>query len=205
MMIATLIFGMISCSSDDSNSNEKQNEILLQEHPSITMGWGKGRANYPGYLSLSKGNGQIETFFQIDDNDEQTQGLVDIVFPGDWGSSGGGLTICAPNTSGAGGAAREYCTNWLRKKGTKVYELPSSFDLSSFENTKTVNHILSLNNNASYTDWVNLGIGGGQGKTILVKTYEGYLALIFIQNIQGTYGDVQAKVTLRIKITKEIY
>lgn len=207
-LLITTIATLLSCSSDDGGgSGVDNNIIMLAEIPQdLVMGWGKGRANADGYLSLSIGDGQIQTFAQIGDNDEDTQRLVDIVFPGDWGSQGGGITICAPNEGGAGGASWEYCTNWIRKKGTQIAEMPNSFDFTAFENVKSVQQILNLDANAYYTGWYYPGVSGsGQGKTYLIRTYEGYLALIYLKNVQGTYGDTYAKVTLRIKLTKEAY
>lgn len=193
-----------SCSSEDNATNTKD-EILLKEHNSVKMGWGKGRETYEAYLSLSVGQGNIQLHKQVADSDEATQNLIDIVFPGNWGSSGGGLTISAPNADGAGTAAYEYCKDWLRKKGTKLVDLPVSFDIAAFDKIKTVSQIKALENEHGkhYSNW-DLA-SAPKGKTYLVRTFEGYLALIFIQDVQGTYGDTQANVTLRIKLTEDKY
>lgn len=191
-------FIIISCKDDESDTPEE--EVLLVEHSAVTMGWGKGKLNNDGYLSLSMGDGTIDTFFEIADNDEATQGLVDIVFSGDWGNAGGGISICAPNEGGAAGATYEYTTNWIRKKGTQLTEV--NLDAGGFDGIKTVPQILALEseNEIFYAGWA-MPAGTGQGKTYLIRTYEGYLALIFLQSVMGTYADENAKVTLRIKVT----
>ena len=189
-----------SCESD--SNDEKKNEIQLVEHGSKVMGRGKGGRTTDCYLGLSEGNGGIISFLNVDKNDEATQTRVDIVFPGDAGSSGGGLTVGAPISDGLGGAGYEYCKEWIRKNGTKIAEMPNSFDLTAFENVKTVPQILELDKKAFYSSWQYPGTNnGGQGKTLLIKTYTGHLALMFIERIQGSYGDTQAKVTIRLKVT----
>lgn len=206
-IVVTMIFVtnlLTNCSSD--NTEEHKNDVLLVQHESKTLGWGKGGQNTAGYLGLSEGNGNIITFLNVDKTDEATQKRVDIVFPGDSGSNGGGLTIGAPNSDGLGGAAIWYCKDWIRKNGTRIAELDNTFDLSTFEKVKTVPQILALDKKAFYSNWDYPGIGGGgQGKTLLIRTYTGYLALLFIEKVQGTYGDEQAKVTVRIKVTHTMH
>ncbi|SMC37661.1 hypothetical protein [Moheibacter sediminis] len=212
-MISYLMVGVLSltfsaCSSDDEgdNGNGNPTEILLVEHNNKVVGWGKGRANTDAYLSLSVGDGQIQSFRTVDDNDIETQELVDLVFPGDWGNNDGELTITAPGSSGAGGAEWEYCTNWQRKKGTQLGEL-DDFDLSDFENVKNAAQLIALHEEYrsiySYHDWL-AGTEVNMGSSFLIRTYEGRLAIAYVQNVQGVYGDTQAKLTLKIKVMPDL-
>lgn len=163
------------------------------------------RLNTDAYLSLGAGNGAIETFRTVDVNDIDTQESVDLVFPGDWGSQGGKITIAAPNSTGAGGAAYEYCNGWQRKKGTQIAELPGSFDLNSFESVRYASDLLALHDEYSlhYSNWLML-LGSEIGRSFLIRTYEGRLSVFYITNIQGTYGDEFAKVTFRIKVMPDL-
>lgn len=208
LVLVCAMFGFISCSSDDESGNENDNplDIPLVEHNNKVIGWGKGRLNTDAYLSLSMGDGQIQTFRTVDDNDVETQELVDLVFPGDWGNNDGELTITAPSSDGAGGAEYEYCTNWQRKKGTQLGEL-DDFDLSDFENVKYASQLISLHeeytNVYSYHDWL-AGTEVNMGSSFLIRTYEGRLAIAYIQNVQGVYGDEFAKITLKIKVMPDL-
>lgn len=208
LMMGFLSFGFIACSDDEDGNNNNNNpaEILLVEHSNKVLGWGKGRMNTDAYLSLSVGDGQIQSFRTVDDNDIETQELVDLVFPGDWGNNDGELTITAPSSSGAGGAEWEYCTNWQRKKGTQLGEL-DDFDLNDFENVKNVAQLMALHQEYtsvySYHDWL-AGTDVNMGSSFLIRTYEGRLAIAYVQNVQGVYGDEFAKLTLKIKVMPDL-
>lgn len=206
LMIGFLSLGFVACNSDDEGGNgNNPADIPLVEHNNKIVGWGKGRMNTDAYLSLGAGNGAIETFRTVDVNDVETQELVDLVFPGDWGNQGGKMTIAAPSSTGAGGAAYEYCDGWQRKKGTQIAELPGAFDLNSFESVRFASDLQTLHDEYSlyYSDWL-MFLGSEIGRSFLVRTYEGRLAVFYITNIQGTYGDKFAKLTFRIKVMPDL-
>lgn len=208
LLVASISLGIISCQDDDSNGGGPNlPDIPLVEHNNKIFGWGEGRTNTDAYLSLSVGDGQIQSFRTVDDNDIETQELVDLVFPGDWGNNDGELTITAPSSDGAGGAEWEYCTNWQRKKGTQLGALDNDFDLSDFENVKNAAQLIALheeyNSVYSYYDWL-AGTEVNMGSSFLIRTYEGRLAIAYVQNVQGVYGDDQAKVTLKIKVMPDL-
>lgn len=161
------------------------------------FGWGKGRTTTDAYLSVSVSGGQIQTWRSISANDQTTQAKVDIVFPGDWGSNGGPITICSPVETGAGGAAYEYCKNWLRMKGTSFVFLPTSFQRAQFDVTTTVEQVQQIFANNSAASWAR---DSRQGSSFAIKTEEGKYAIAYITSVTGTYGSTAAKISLIIKV-----
>lgn len=172
-----------------------QKPIPLKVYDNVKLGWGKGRANSPGYISLK--NGILTTYNKVRPADRETQELIDVVFPGDWGSSGGGITIASPSSTGSGAANYEYCTNWQRKRGTQFAEI-KHFDIAAFEKMKTVQQLQSYIKSKApyYTDWIGMP---DEGTAFLIKTEDGDTAIAFIHSINGTYGAEGANAIISFK------
>lgn len=169
----------------------------LVEQPEQTFGWGKGRATANAYLSVSVGGGQIQSWRSIKRNDETTQSKVDIVFPGDWGNPGGNVTICNPVETGGGGAEYEYCTGWLRRKGTRIIFLPAAFQRAQFNSTKTVEQIKQIFLKGNARGW---DIDTKPGTSFAIKTEDGFYAIAYISDVLGTYASTGSKIKLIIKV-----
>lgn len=186
---------MLLFSSCSKSSDSKNNERLVKDYKNMVLGWGMGRANRPAYVSLKSGVPQ--TFVAVDPSDRATQELIDVVFPGDFGNPGGGLFISSPSSTGAGGAAFEYCKDWLRKRGTRFAEL-NGFDLARFEKVTTVDQLLALEkeNAPYYYDFIGLP---SEGTSFIVRTEDGDIAIAYIHTINGTYGSDNANVTISWK------
>ena len=190
IILFVAFFLLISCSKEEAQ--KKDDRVLLVPFDQIKFGWGKGRANHPGYLSLT--NGIAKPLMAVSPADSKTMELVDVVFPGDFGHSGGGLFITAPSYSGA---AYEYCKDWLRKKGTRFAVLPD-YDSNKYERVKTVSQLLALEKKHAiyYYDFIALP---AEGTTFIIRTEGGEISIVFIHKINGTYGSLQANLVLSLK------
>lgn len=199
LMLPALMFSIQSCKDKAPGPNDPSLGRPLIEFNNIRLGWGKGRENGPGYLSVN--NGQVRTFMEVAVNDRSTQEKIDIVFPGDWGSSGGLLTIAAPSSTGAGAAAWEYCRDWTRKKSTLLTYTKNSFDMTAFERITHESQLLEIEKEQRifYSDWV-AGSDIQEGRSFIFKTEEGHIGIAFIHSVNGTYGSTNANVTLSIKL-----
>lgn len=200
LMLAGLTSVMLfSCETNDSvkpgSGNNPPAGTPLVVTGAQTLGWGNGRASNEAYIGVC--NGRLDKFMSIDDNDQATQEKVDLVFPGDWGSQGGGLTIAAPNSSGAGAASYEFCTNWLRKKATRITIL--DMDITGYEAITTVEQLKALDEEhyAYYDDWE---YPLKENFALLIRTEEGKLALAWVGQVNGTYGSANANLKMSFKI-----
>ena len=202
LSITGMLFGTACNKSDTKTSTPAPAPILvtpLTVQAERAFGWGKGRANTDAYLSVSVGGGQIGSWRTISDNDTAKQNKVDIVFPGDWGSAGGNLSICNPVEGGAAGAAYEYCTNWLRRKGTRFVFLPGTFQRAQFDATTTVQQVAAIfvDRSAYAAGWSG---DSKQGSSFAIQTEEGIYAIAYITSVLGTYGSTGATVKLILKV-----
>lgn len=193
VVIFITILILPSCSK--KNDDKKINEQPLSIYSNMKFGWGQGRVNNPGYLSLK--NGIPKTVMSVNPSDRSAQETIDVVFPGDWGHSGGGLFITAPSAAGTGGAHYEYCKDWQRKRGTRFAAI-SGYDIAKFEKVTTVAHLVALEkeNAKYYYDFIGLP---DEGTTFVIRTEDGDIALAFIHAINGTYGSQNANVTISLK------
>ncbi len=200
---ATLFFSAASCSKSDTKTatpTPTPAPIIgtpLTAHAERTFGWGKGRATNDAYLSVSMGGGQLKTWRTVDVNDTAVQNKVDIVFPGDWGSNGGSITICNPVESGGGGALYEYTKDWLRRKGTRFVFLPATFQRAQFDATTTVQQVAQIFSTGYATGWSG---DSKQGSAFAIQTEEGIYAIAYITSVLGTYGSTGATVKLILKV-----
>ncbi len=198
---ATLFFSAASCSKSDTKTSTPTPAPLISPpltvHAERTLGWGKGRASNDAYLSVSMGGGQIKTWRSVGINDTAVQNKVDVVFPGDWGGNGGPITICNPVETGGGGAAYEYCTDWLRKKGTRFVFLPGTFQRAQFDSTTTVAQVAKIFAGSTAGSWDR---DTKQGTAFAIQTEEGIYAIAYITSVLGTYGSTGATVKLILKV-----
>ena len=199
---STLFFSAASCNKSDSKTVTPAPPAPIISTPLTvqaerTLGWGKGRATNDAYLSVSMGGGQIKTWRTVGSNDTSIQNKVDVVFPGDWGNAGGPVTICNPVEGGAGGAAYEYCTNWLRKKGTRFVFMPGTFQRAQFDATTTVEQVAQIFATGYVSGW---DASTKQGTSFAIQTEEGIYAIAYITSVLGTYGSTGSTIKLILKV-----
>ena len=192
LLMMSSVFNGVYAQKKPGGATSKPEPLKVYEN--IKLGWGKGRANNPGYISIK--NGILSTYNNIKPSDRETQEMVDVVFPGDWGSSGGKFTIASPSSVTAG-ADTEYTKNWQRRRGTQL-SLIRGMDIAGFEKMKTVPQLRAFikSKNLSYDDWFYMP---DEGTAFVIKTEDGDIALAFIHAINGTYGAQGANVVISFK------